>query len=43
MKSLRNIEKNIIKNYVIQESEDNWLNVMMKMMNQLMDETKIKT
>lgn len=33
MKSLRNIEKNIIKNYVIQESEDNWLNVMMKMMN----------
>lgn len=43
MKSLRNIEKNIIKNYVIQEGEDNWLNVMMKMMNQLMDETKIKT
>lgn len=43
MKSLRNIEKNIINNYVIQESENNWLNVMMKMMNQLMDETKIKT
>lgn len=43
MKSLRNIEKNIINNYVIQESENNWLNVMVKMMNQLMDETKIKT